>query len=460
LKTSTAEYEQPLTLDDQVEQARKTIARLEEKLRVVDEELQGFIDQRQQHQLLNTICESLQQLNSLGGAHLFWREHVAPVDTDDFIRRVRGSASAFEEKIADIERRRSALRGDIDEEWLKVDLLNREIAELQEEEEARKYEFVVERELGDIPFRPTIMPWHQQAEDEKRFRKVLLLSLLLALMFGTLMSIWKLPIPEQAPVVEIPDRIVQLAKQAPPPPPVKLPEKQPEQTEEKAAEKPNPNAPKPTTAETKAARAKAEGSGILAFKNSFSELMDAAPGKLGVDAQVSNRGQAAVGTTQRALVVAQAEAGSGGISTASLSRDVGGGGNGKKLGGVTFTRVTSSIGTAGAAKGADRPLSSGPGPSRTDEEIQIVFDRYKATLYRIYNRELRNDPTLRGKMILRITIEPNGEVSACRIDSTDLASRALSAEIVDRVRKFNFGPKANVPRITILYPIDFLPATS
>ena len=136
---------------------------------------------------------------------------------------------------------------------------------------------------------------------------------------------------------------------------------------------------------------------------------------------------------------------------------MGGGSGGNGMGGVGFSRVESAV---GAAKGADRPLSSGAGPSRTDEEIQIVFDRYKASLYRIYNRELRTDPTLRGKMILRITIEPNGEVSACKIESTDLASAVLSTEIVERVKKFNFGVKDGVPKIAILYPIDFLPAAS
>ena len=30
-----------------------------------------------------------------------------------------------------------------------------------------------------------------------------------------------------------------------------------------------------------------------------------------------------------------------------------------------------------------------------------MFDRYKAALYRLYNRELRNDPTLRGQMMLQ-----------------------------------------------------------
>ena len=104
-----------------------------------------------------------------------------------------------------------------------------------------------------------------------------------------------------------------------------------------------------------------------------------------------------------------------------------------------------------------KPLSSGPGPSRTDEEIQIVFDKYKAALYRMYNAELRKNPTLRGKIILRITIEPGGEVSACEVQSNDLASQELVVQIVERVKKFNFGPKEKVPTTSILYPIDFLP---
>ena len=62
-----------------------------------------------------------------------------------------------------------------------------------------------------------------------------------------------------------------------------------------------------------------------------------------------------------------------------------------------------------------RPVAGdGAQPGRTDEEIQIVFDRHKAALYRLYNRELRNDPTLKGQMILRLTIQPDGSVSHVR----------------------------------------------
>ena len=100
---------------------------------------------------------------------------------------------------------------------------------------------------------------------------------------------------------------------------------------------------------------------------------------------------------------------------------------------------------------------AGLGLARTDEEIQIVFDRYKASLYRLYNRELRKDPTLRGQMVLRLTIEPDGSVSMCELQATDMNAPELSTQVVDRVRTFNFGAK-DVPAITIVYPIDFLPA--
>ena len=62
-------------------------------------------------------------------------------------------------------------------------------------------------------------------------------------------------------------------------------------------------------------------------------------------------------------------------------------------------------------------------------------------------------------MVLRMTIEPDGKVSACKVESSDLDSPSLKAQIVERVLAFNFGPKDGVPSVTILYPIDFLPSS-
>ncbi len=157
------------------------------------------------------------------------------------------------------------------------------------------------------------------------------------------------------------------------------------------------------------------------------------------------------------MVTTSAPGSSGGINLADYSRDFGGGGGGGSGGmsGVAVSRVASSI---GGAEGPNRPLAAGASAGRTDEEIQIVFDRYKAALYRMYNRELRRDPTLRGQIVLKLTIEPDGSVSMCELHSSSMDAPELAAQVVERVKLFDFGAKEDIVAVTIIYPIDFLPA--
>lgn len=213
---------------------------------------------------------------------------------------------------------------------------------------------------------------------------------------------------------------------------------------------------------------KAGAPGILAFKDKFASLaQDNVAPRLGSKARFSDADDSRQASS-RSMLTSTAPGSSGGIDVASLSRSVGGGGGSGKGGlpgggggggagiqGGSPGRATSPIASIG---GGGRPLAQGgPGLARTDEEIQIVFDRHKASFYRLYNRELRNDPTLRGQMVLRLTIEPDGSVSMCMLQSTDMDASDLSAQVVNRVRTINFGAK-DVKTVTIVYPIDFLPA--
>jgi hypothetical protein len=222
---------------------------------------------------------------------------------------------------------------------------------------------------------------------------------------------------------------------------------------------------------------KVGNAGILAFKDKIASLaQDTVVVPLGADARhvaADEVGRPSV----RSLLASNTPGSSGGINVASLSRTVGGGGGGGGGGGNGGGGVGgrgTGDGRAGAGgfgggggravspitgiTGADRPKAhSGPGAARTDEEIQIVFDRYKASFYRLYNRELRNNPALKGQMVLRLTIEPDGSVSMCALQSTDMDAPDLATQVVGRVRTINFGAK-DVPAVTIVYPIDFLPA--
>lgn len=435
----------------QIEAAQQRIVELEDELRKTENELDGLQTQREKYLLLDEISDRLSKLNKLDGAGLIWGEEVSPDEAVKKIQHMKNLAISFDDEVQQKQQARENIKDNIQSAIARISLLNDEILIIQERAEARENEFVVEREMTPLPYQVMVMPWTIQGEDEKRFRKILLITLLVSLLLGYLIPLWNIPLPERPEVVEIPERLAKLiVKKEPPKPPPEVKEL----PQDEGKKKPKDKKPKPKPEETKVARAKAERSGLMAFKDNFADLMDdTAEQKLGAQARISNKGMKAT-TTQRSLVTATATAGSGGIKTAGLSRNVGGG---QALEGVSFSRVESAIG--GDFFGDERPLSEGPGPSRTDEEIQIVFDRYKAALYRIYNRELRKNPTLQGKVVLRITIQPNGKVSHCKIESSDLKSPGLEKNIVARVMKFNFGDKEDVPALTILYPIDFLPAS-
>jgi len=64
---------------------------------------------------------------------------------------------------------------------------------------------------------------------------------------------------------------------------------------------------------------------------------------------------------------------------------------------------------------------------------------------------------LQGKIVLKLTIAPSGQVTMCKVVSSTLKAPALERKIELRVRLFNFGAK-KVPAVTISYPIDFFPA--
>jgi hypothetical protein len=211
--------------------------------------------------------------------------------------------------------------------------------------------------------------------------------------------------------------------------------------------------------------------GILAFKDKLASLaQDKIAPRLGADARYGAANDEG-GPSSLSVLATNTPGSSGGIDVGSLNHSVGGGGgrgggggggaggtgSGGAGGGIAIARATSAIASIG---GGDRPKARGGlGPSRTDEEIQIVFDRYKASFYRLYNRELRNNPALQGKMVLRLTIEPDGSVSMCALQSTDMNAPDLATQVVNRVRTINFGAKEGVQTVTIVYPIDFLPAS-
>jgi len=449
------------------DESEQQLSVLEQKLQAVNAELRSLAEKGREYGVLGELCRSLQELENLGAADLFWTSRDDYEMRDAKLASVQQKIDEYGIEINRIEDRRDSILEQIGDQNQALDLLHYDLLDAVEIEENRKNEWLVERDADEIQCHSQVMPWARGNEEDQRFHKSLGTSLAVSIMLAILVGSVAIPIIERKQLIEVPERVAKLVERnriqpQPEPQPVieeTLPEPEPEKLAEELPEEIVPQAiSEPAVADnaTIDIKAKVKSKGILAFRESFARRASLRPtAQLGSQARLSNAGENAVGRPQRAMVTTNAPGSSGGINLASISRDIGGGGQG--LDGVQVSRVSSSIGTGGDGS-SNRPLSGGAFAGRTDEEIQIVFDRYKSSLYRLYNRELRKNPTLRGQMILKLTIEPNGVVSFCVMQSSDMDAPALAEKVVERVIGFNFGAKEDIVAVTIIYPIDFLPA--
>lgn len=360
-----------------------------------------------------------------------------------------------------------------------------------------------------------MLPWAVSAADEQRFRRILRTLFVLVLLLAIALPFVPLRTPERTAAPVLPPPMAKLllerpvAPPAPPPPAVK-----PEATE--VAQAPKPEAPKEAAAKPAPpvppkkgapvpearqpiegkppgevaldnARRKASGVGLLAMKSELAELsgapaavqlkQDIKPGPgVGTGVGVGVGAGRDPGVPVRALITSNATTGSGGINTAAYSRDTGGGGlagrattlvegvaggggGGGPGGGARDGKGTGSQvgGGGGSGKGGTLTKGSSGKATRSIEDIKLVFERNKGAIYAIYNRALRDDPALQGKVVLELKIAPSGAVEGLRIVSSELKAEELEKKLLARIRQFDFGAK-DVDQMVVTWPVDFLPS--
>jgi TonB family protein len=305
-------------------------------------------------------------------------------------------------------------------------------------------------------FRVFDLPWTPSVEEERRFRR--LFGAALGLFIGFAIVIPLLPDRPRtaATAPAVPERIVEFILEqpkpkpkpvvVPPPPPVVQPQL------ERPIEKPVPvpvvqAEPKPDP------RKKAAASGLLAMSDQLAELRDLEV-KTNVPAKSLNAGAGERTRVDRSLLTAKVGSGSGGIAVSEASKGFGGGSTGLK--GNATAKVSSTTVATGAAAEAQRSGSSDKA-ARTREEIELVFDKNKSAIYALYSRALRENPGLQGKVVLEVTIAPSGEVTDCKVISSELGDPELERKLVARVKMFRFEDR-DVAVMTTTKPIEFFPA--
>jgi TonB family protein len=319
-----------------------------------------------------------------------------------------------------------------------------------------------------VPFPHPVQPWSGDPEEERRFRRILLTVLLVFSVMGYVVPNWTLPRVEVPWELELPPRIARVIAEriepvsrqtatgqvaVPAPAPAAAPETQAQpDTPQTPAD--IPGEPRAQAAEVDdAAEDRVARAGVLALSDRLAALRDTTPGAT-VTAPATGEvtGGAGRSTRQTARLTRGVTGGSEGIGSAQVAtRQV--------LGDAALPGKAAAGVPAASASGGGQPASRDrPGSGRSQEEIQEILDRNKRSIYALYNRELRFDPTLRGKVVLAITIAPSGEVTDCRVVSSELNAPSLERKLVLLIKGIDFGAKPGVPSVTTKVPIEFFPA--
>lgn len=363
--------------------------------------------------------------------------------------------------------------------------------------------------MSAISFRTSTLPWALAHDDEERFRKLFLALMGFVIVFGIALRFITLPEPERVPVTTLPPIAAKLLLDKPlppPPPPPKTSEKiEPPKPDLKDKSEPAPKPTKPVPRERpvvearqpipgkppgedrEAARNKAAGVGLLAALKDQPPELHGAPLAVQLNQDIKKGAGVGTGTgvgvgagkeqglPDRNMITSNAAGGSGGINTAGFSRDSGGGGlagrsttlvagvagggggGGPGLGGaITGTGGRGTGAGVGKSGGTMAKGSSGKA-SRSLEEVRLVLERAKGSLYAIYNRALREDASLQGKVVVEFTIAPSGAITECHFVSSELKNPELEQKLLARFRSLQFAAE-DVDTLVTKYPIDFLPS--
>ncbi len=308
--------------------------------------------------------------------------------------------------------------------------------------------------------------WQLTEEADRRFRRIVVAVGLPALVLVVLAQLFYVPPAPKPPPEFDSAQYVELL----PEPEVKKPEPEPEKPKpEPEKEKPKPVKPpepvKPKPVEKPpvpvpakpepTAREIAQKSGLLAMKDALSSLRDQNLASATSDQPLSSStitSKGGIGAAASAdAIAASASSNSGGIRNGS---GITSSQNGVGVGSRNTGRVNSPLGSGtGAAKGGP----PGPDGGRTASEVQAVFNKNQGPFYAIFNRAARDNADIgRGKIVVRLTIAPNGSVLSCSMVSSSYGDAEFERKIIERVKLINFGAKPG-PDFTMDYPINFIP---
>ncbi|MBT1451538.1 AgmX/PglI C-terminal domain-containing protein [Glaciecola sp. XM2] len=318
------------------------------------------------------------------------------------------------------------------------------------------------------------LPWSSSSQENSRFVKICVSVLIITLLLAVFVSLTDVPEVPRAEQEKLPPQLAKIiqAQTPPPPPPQVEPEPEPE-PEPEVIEEPEPEIPEPVveapvetppapepevepelTEQEKVTQARetAKSKGVLAFQDQLASMRQQANLSNLANTDLSQGGGEA-SVTQRDVIAAPSLATSGGIQTSNLSSDVGAAGELEGRRNTEF--VAASVGEAALATKRIETESQVIG-SRDLDQIRQVLDANKGAVYSLYRRALREDPSIEGKLTVKLVIAPSGALTEVTLLDSELEAPELVERLLARISLIDFGAQ-NVTQTELEYAFNFLP---
>jgi len=325
--------------------------------------------------------------------------------------------------------------------------------------------------MSSLTYRTPELPW-ANGKQEHLFKLILITFLAVTLVMGVVVPNISLPKIEREKLEKVPAqlaKVIKRKKEAPKPKPKPKPKLIEKKIEKKiepkkkeavkpklkprvvAKPKPKPKrvAKKERSPERiKAAKAKAKKL-IANFSSDLSDMQSMLDmSSLAMDSSSLNNAGAAA--TVVGTVVDQAAVGRiGGIDETTLTRSTGA----EQL--AVADRDTTKV------KELAKDVMSAPqdkklaGMSRSQMQINRVFERNLSRFTRIYKKALRSNPALEGTVTLGVTIAASGDVSSCKINASDLQDKKVEKRMVMTCKMLSFDTARAADSFE--FPLTFAP---
>lgn len=118
-----------------------------------------------------------------------------------------------------------------------------------------------------------------------------------------------------------------------------------------------------------------------------------------------------------------------------------------------------NVGPATAPRTPNKPLGNTVAETRTTEVIAQVVLANRQSVRDCYEVELKRDPSLRGRLTVSFTIDPQGRVNEAYInpERSTLTRPALVACASAAVKAMRFPPSSRGFESAVNYPFEFRP---